>query len=194
MNLFFFTIILIIGIVLYRSYANIITNKNFADAAYANIDVQLKKRYDLIPNILTIAKKYMEHEKTVLKEITEIRTKLQKNFNTDDTDDTGENVSERFKLEDALDTSMKKLNISLEDYPDLYSHKLMIEAQLSYNEVERNISAARRNYNQSIAFLKNSIEIFPGNVINNSFLKIKAKPMFEINEEEKKEIKAADYL
>lgn len=191
MSLFFYTIIFVIGLILYRSYSNIISNKNFGDAAYANIDVQLKKRYDLIPNILTIAKKYMDHEKNVLVDITNIRTKLERNYKEND---NNKNIQERFKLEDELDLKMKKLNISLENYPDLYSHKLLIEAQQSYSEVERNISAARRNYNQSIAYLRNSIEIYPGKLINDAFLKIKSKPMFEIKEEEKKEIKAEDYL
>ncbi|RXJ87742.1 LemA family protein [Arcobacter sp. CECT 8985] len=191
MSLFFYTIIFIIGLILYRSYTNIISNKNFLDAAYANVDVQLKKRYDLIPNILTIAKKYMEYEKNVLLDITNIRTKLEKNYKESD---DNKNIKERFKLEDQLDLKMKELNISLENYPDLYSHKLLIEAQQSYSEVERNISAARRNYNQSIAYLKNSIEIYPGKFINDAFLKVKSKPMFEIKDEEKKEIKAEDYL
>ncbi|AXX88157.1 LemA family protein [Malaciobacter marinus] len=191
MSLFFYTIIFVIGLILYRSYSNIISNKNFGDAAYANIDVQLKKRYDLIPNILTIAKKYMDHEKNVLVDITNIRTKLERNYKEND---NNKNIQERFKLEDELDLKMKELNISLENYPDLYSHKLLIEAQQSYSEVERNISAARRNYNQSIAYLKNSIEIYPGKFINDAFLKVKSKPMFEIKDEEKKEIKAEDYL
>jgi LemA protein len=191
MNLFYFIVIFVILFTLYRIYVNIIKNKNFVDEAYSNIDVQLKKRYDLIPNILHIAKKFLVHEENLLKEITKIRMQLKDNYALED---DSENINKRFELESTLNNSMKKLNISVEAYPELKSHEILIEAQQSYSEVERNISASRRVYNNSIANLRNSIEIFPGNIINNKFINATALPMFKINEEEKKEIKASDYL
>ena len=107
MSVFIVSVLLVFGFILYQIYANIIRNKNRMDENYANIDVQFKKRVDLLPNILTIAKKFMIHEKSLLEEITELRTSV---MDLGEKEDNPEAVKQRFKLEN-IPGALVKSNI-----------------------------------------------------------------------------------
>ena len=89
---------------------------------------------------------------------------------------------------------MQKFNISVENYPELKSQEVLLNAQAAYNDVERNLAAARRSYNNAVASLRNSIEIFPGNFMNSMFVKAVPMPMFEVDPEARRDINASDYL
>ena len=191
MSVFVFSVVIVFGVILYQIYANIIRNKNRMDENYANIDVKFKKRVDLLPNILTIAKKFMIYEKNLLEEITELRTSV---MALGEKDGNPEAIKERFELENRLEKGMQKLNISVEDYPELKSQELLLNAQSAYSDVERNLAAARRSYNNAVASLRNSIEIFPGNFMNRMFVKAVPMPMFEVDPEVRRDINASDYL
>ena len=191
MSVFVFSVVIVFGVILYQIYANIIRNKNRMDENYANIDVQFKKRVDLLPNILTIAKKFMIHEKNLLEEITELRTSV---MALGEKDGNPEAVKQRFELENRLEKGIQKLNISVEDYPELKSQELLLNAQAAYSDVERNLAAARRSYNNAVASLRNSIEIFPGNFMNRMFVRAVPMPMFEVDPEARRDINASDYL
>ena len=142
--------VLIIGavliILLYVWYTRIIRNKNQAYEALAGIDVQLKNRSDLLPNILTIAKKFMEHEKELLSSVTELRTRSNAEYDSGD----AQAIKQHMELASALGSEMGKLMISVEAYPELKSDQTMQQAQLSYNEIETKIAAARRFYNSAV--------------------------------------------
>lgn len=186
--------ILIIGVVtvtliLYVLYARIIKNKNKVYEALAGIDVQLKNRSNLIPNILEIAKKFMEHEKELISSVTELRTKTDKDYDSNDT----AAVKEHMAVASALDAQMGQLMISVEAYPDLKSDQTMQQAQLSYNEVETKIAAARRFYNSAVGQLNNSIEIFPGSFLA-QYANASVMPFYEADEASKAPIDASSIL
>ena len=152
------TIAVVIGIVLvllYIAYVRLIAKKNKVREALASIDVQLKKRYDLIPNILFIANKFMEHERGLLDDITKLRTEAVKM-----TSDLN-NVKEKIALDAEIKNKMGQLMVSVENYPQLKSDQTMIQAMSTYNEVEEHIAAARRFYNSAVLDLNNAVETVP---------------------------------
>ena len=187
------TIVIIIAFIiillLYFLYARIIKNKNKAYEALAGIDVQLKNRSNLIPNILQIAKKFMEHEKELISNVTELRTKTDKDYDSNDT----AAVKEHMQSASALGAQMGQLMISVEAYPDLKSDQTMQQAQLSYNEVEAKIAAARRFYNSAVGQLNNSIEIFPGSIIAR-YANASVMPFYEVDEASKAPVDASSIL
>ncbi len=174
------TILIILGgilLILYIWYAGIVTKKNKTKEALSGIDVQLKKRSNLIPNILKIAQKFMEHEKELITQVTKLRSKADKEYNPENIDA----VKKHLKNVGELDNSLGQLMISVEDYPDLKSDATMLQAQRTYNEVEEHIAASRRFYNAAVTSLNNAIEIFPGNFIA-PLAKAKAMPFYETDE------------
>ena len=173
----------------YIQYVGLIKKRNRGLEALSSIDVQLKMRSDLIPNILTIAKKYMEHERTLIEDVTALRVKADTPY--DKTDPSA--VGEHFSTVGQLASQMGKLQVSMEAYPTLKADQTMIEAQRSYNEVEARIAAARRGYNASVTELNNAVQIFPGSVIA-SMIKIKALPFFETDEMSRSPVDAASIL
>tara|TARA_B110000008_G_C16895246_1_gene534469 strand:+ start:431 stop:1009 length:579 start_codon:yes stop_codon:yes gene_type:complete len=187
------TIVIIIAVIiillLYVLYARIIKNKNKAYEALAGIDVQLKNRSNLIPNILLIAKKFMEHEKELISTVTELRTKTDKDYDSND----AAAVKEHMQSASALGAQMGQLMISVEAYPDLKSDQTMQQAQLSYNEVETKIAAARRFYNSAVGQLNNSIEIFPGSIIAR-YANASVMPFYEVDEASKAPVDASSIL
>lgn len=185
-------ILIAVVAVLYFWYASIISKRNKAKEAFSGIDVQLKKRADLIPNVLTIAKKFMEHEKELLEEVTRLRTEVQKQQN-DAQADEATHIKERFATEAQLQKSMGQLMIAVENYPDLKSDTNMLEAQRAYQNVEENIAAARRFYNASVNALHNAIQIFPGNLIA-KMVGVVEMPFYEAEESARQAVNAADIL
>ena len=174
---------------LYFWYAKIIGRKNSVKESLSGIDVQLLKRSELIPNILAIATKFMEHEKGLIENVTELRTKESGVYNESDPI----SVEKHLEFSSALGSEMGRLMISMEAYPDLKSNEAMLQAQKTYNEVEAQIAAARRFYNASVTQLNNSIEIFPGNLLA-PLAKAAIMPFFEIEETARKPINAAEFL
>lgn len=185
----FLIAIAVIGVFLYFLYSRLIKLKNSTLEALSSIDVQLKKRHDLVPSILKIAKKFMEHEEAVLTKVTQMRTISQSDYDKNDPNE----VSQHLEANKQLQSAMMNLFAVAENYPDLKSQETMVRAQETFEEVEGHISAARRFYNSSVTELKNAVEIFPSSVIAN-MLGIKAMPYFEMDEAEKKPVDASDYL
>ena len=187
------TLVMIIGVVLvillYVWYSRIIRNKNQVYEALAGIDVQLKNRSNLIPNILTIANKFMEHERDLIASVTELRTQSTADYDSGN----AQAVKEHMELASALTSEMGKLMISVEAYPELKSDQTMQQAQLSYNEVETKIAAARRFYNSAVSQLNNSIEIFPGNIVAR-YANVSSMPFYEADEGSKAPIDASSIL
>jgi LemA protein len=164
----------------YGLYVNLIKKKNKAKEAFSGIDVQLKKRTDLIPNILAIAKKYMSHEAGLLEEITKLRS--QASTPVDPTDANA--IQQKLAIENQLGSKMGSFMVTVENYPELKADQTMVQAQRTYNEVEEQISASRRFYNSAVNDLNNLVEIFPSSLIAN-MINIKAFPFFEATEQER---------
>lgn len=180
-------VLLLLLIPLYTMYVSLIRKKNKVRESMGGIDVQLKKRYDLIPNILVIANKFMEHERGLITEITNLRTKVSGLRSDRDT------IPEKINLDNQIANKMGQLMVNVENYPQLKSDQTMIQAMQTYSEVEEHIAAARRFYNSAVNDLNNSVEIFPSSVIA-SALNIKAYPFFEVEETAKKSVNAADFF
>lgn len=171
----------------YMLYASLIRKKNKVSEASSGIDVQLKKRYDLIPNLLQMAQKYMEHEKGLMTEIVKLRTEAMKKTFKDE-------PQKMMELDNMLNTKLRDFWLSVENYPDLKSNQTMLQAMESFNEVEEHIAAARRFYNASVNDLKNAAEIFPGNIIA-AMVGVKADmPFFEAETKAKERIDASGFF
>lgn len=175
--------------ILYSMYVGLIQKRNAAQEALSSIDVQLKMRHDLIPNILTIAKKYMEHERALIESVTALRSKAEAPYDKANP----ASVTDHFASAGQLASQMGKLQVSMEAYPTLKADQTLMEAQRSYNEVEARIAAARRGYNASATALNNAVQIFPSSAIA-SMLAIKAMPFFETDEASKAPVDAASIL
>lgn len=182
-------VVLVILVLLYVAYFQLISRKNKVREALASIDVQLKKRYDLIPNILFLANKFMEHERSLLDDITKLRTEAVKIKSNMD------NIAEKMALDNEIKNKMGQLMVSVENYPQLKSDQTMIQAMATYSEVEEHIAAARRFYNSAVLDLNNAVEIVPSKWFAKS-LGIKSElPYFEItNEKERESIDAKAFF
>lgn len=180
-------IAVILVVIFYNIYVQIITKRNKVKEAMSGIDVQLNKRYSLIPNILTIANRFMEHERELLEGITELRSRAASIKATDAT------ISEKINLDNQIASKMGQLFVSVENYPQLKSDQTMIQAMQTYSEVEEHIAAARRFYNSAVNDLNNAVEIFPGSLVA-GIINIHSYPFFEANEAARQEVNAADYL
>lgn len=182
-------IILALLALAYLWYASLIGKRNKAREALSTIDVQLKQRFDLIPNILKVAKRFLEHEQTLLTDITALRTKAEGGYNPRDAAE----VREHLDAVQQLSRKMGQLMVTVENYPTLKSDQTMLQAMQTYNEVEAQISAARRFYNSAVTSLNNAVEIFPGNIIA-GIAGVQAMPFFETEEASRAPVDANQYL
>lgn len=172
---------------LYGMYVQLIKKRNNAKEAMSGIDVQLRKRYDLIPNILATAAKFMEHEKGLMTEITQLRTQAASLRSDVDT------IGKKIELDNAITSKLGQLFVSVENYPQLKSDQTMIQTMQTYSEVEEHIAAARRFYNSAVKDLNNSVEIFPSSLVA-AIIGIKSCPFFETDETARQPISAEEYF
>ncbi len=167
-----------IVLILIGLYNNLVRKRNEVDNAFGGMDVQLKKRYDLIPNIVATVKQYATHEKELLTQITEMRAKA-----------TSGNLSadEKVALDNQISTGMKSIMVAVENYPDLKANENFLNLQHTLNEVESQISASRRTYNAVITDYNNAIQTFPSNILA-GMMNLKRKEVFVIQEFERQNV------
>jgi len=158
---------------LYLWYATIIARRNKVQEALSSVDVHLNQRHDLIPNIVALAGRFMEHERALLTDVTRLREEARKA-----TPPTPAEVSKRFALEGELGQRVGQLLVSMEAYPELKSDRPVMEAQQTWTEIEAQITASRRFYNAAVNQLNNAIQIFPGSIIA-GIAGVAAMPFFE---------------
>ncbi len=169
-------LILVIGIV--SMYNGLIRRRNEVDNAFGGMDVQLKKRYDLIPNLVSTVKQYASHEKNLLTKVTEMRAQATSGKLSND---------EKVALDNQISAGMKSIMVAVEGYPDLKASDNFMNLQRTLNEVESQISAARRTYNAVITMYNNGIQTFPRNIIAGK-MKMQTKQVFEIPEVERQNV------
>lgn len=157
-------------------YNGFIKLVNRAREAWSDIEVQMKRRYDLIPNLIETVKGYAAHEKGVLEEVTEARTRAM----------SAGGIKEKGEAENMLSGTLKTLFAVSENYPDLKANANFLELQRELSDTENKIQAARRFYNGNIRDLNIKIESFPSNVIASLF-GFKKMEFFELEEEAAKE-------
>lgn len=168
-TLLFIIVIILIAIAI--TYNSLIGRRNQVQNAESSIDVMLKKRHDLIPNLVETVKQYMNHEKGLLERITALRSKLV----TPSID-----KSERNTLENELSKGLSQLNVSVENYPNLKANENFLNLQYNLNEIESQLSASRRSYNAAVLDYNNGLDKFPSSIIAN-FFNFKREGFFDIH-------------
>ena len=140
------------------AYNALIGRRNRADQALSSIEVQLTQRYDLITKLVETVRQYMGHERSLLEDIVRLRAKAA----------SAPTPGARISADNDLSRAMTQLNVTMENYPQLRSSENFVQLQRSLNEVEEQISAARRSYNAAAVDYNNAIEMFPGSIIAGS--------------------------
>ena len=161
--------ILVLALILI--YNSLVDKKNQVANAFSSIDVLLKKRFDLVPNLTEMVKRYMKHEANVLARVTEIRAKAASGTMTDD---------ETVALDKTMTSALGRIMVAVENYPDLKASDNFLNLQASLNEVEEQISAARRAYNAAVKDYNNALEMFPSNLVA-GLMRYQQKVFFEID-------------
>ena len=140
-------------------YNSLIRLRNQVKNAWSQIDVQLKRRHDLIPNLLEAVKGYMVHERETLQNITNARTQAM----------SATTVEDKSKAELKLTDAMTKFNLVVENYPDLKANQNFLALQEELASTENKISFSRQNYNDQVLYFNNKIEMFPSNILAGMF-------------------------
>jgi LemA protein len=152
-------IIVVVLLWLMFSYNRFITFINRAKEAWADIDVQLKRRYDLIPNLVNVVKGYTTHESGVFEKVTQARSAAM----------GAGNLADKATAENTLAGALKSVFAIAEAYPDLKANQNFLSLQTELSDTENKIQAARRFYNTNVRDLNTSLEVFPGNIIAGAF-------------------------
>ncbi len=170
-------IIVIIAIFLISLYNRLVKLRNNRENAFADIDVQLRQRHDLIPTLVDTVKGYMKHEDKVLTAVTEARANAMKASGIDD----------KIKAENQLTAALGGLQVAVEAYPDLKASQNFMQLQEEISDVENKLAAARRFFNSATKELNNAVEVFPSNIVAGMF-GFKREIMFEIGEDRRAEM------
>lgn len=161
-----FALFVVWAIAAYNRFVRLVQR---AKEAWADIDVQLKRRYDLIPNLVETVRGYMAHEAATLEKVTVARTAAM----------DANSIEDRGRAENMLTDALKSLFAVSEAYPDLKANENFLELQRELSDTENKIQAARRFYNTNVRDLNTSVESFPGNVIANLF-RFEPRDFFEL--------------
>ena len=159
-------------------YNGLVALRNRVSEAWSDIDVQLKRRYDLIPNLINTVKGYAAHESGVFEKVTAARANAMQAGNAHD----------KAEAENMLSDTLKSLFAVAEAYPDLKANQNFLELQRELSDTENKIQASRRFYNGNVLELNNKIDMFPSNIIASIFNFVK-KEFFEVAEAEKEVVK-----
>ncbi len=174
LGLILLIIIAVVVVWIIAVYNGLIRLKNRGDEAWSDIDVQTKRRYDLIPNLMNIVKGYAAHERGVFERVTEARTRAM----------GAGTAADKAQAENALSQTLKSLFAVAEAYPDLKANQNFLELQRELTDTEDKIQASRRFYNGNVRDFNIKIEVFPNNVIA-GMLKFTKREFFETLDEQK---------
>lgn len=170
-------VIVIVVIWLISIYNALVRLRNQVKNAWSQIDVQLKRRHDLIPNLLEAVKGYMKHERETLENITAYRTQAM----------NAGSVAEKSKAEGLLGNALGQLKIAVEAYPDLKASTNFLSLQEELSSTENKISFSRQHYNDEVLGYNNKIQMFPSNVVAGMF-SFKEEDFFELDDPSEKEV------
>lgn len=167
-------IVVLLAIWCVSLYNNLVKLRNNRENAFANIDVQLKQRHDLVPQLVATVKGYATHEREVLQRVTEARTAAM----------GATTINDKINAENALTSALAGLKVSLEAYPDLKANQNFMQMQNEIADLENKLAAVRRFFNSATRELNNAVETFPSNIFAKMF-GFKKEPMFEVPQEER---------
>ena len=181
----FYIILAVLAIVVLwviMTFNGLVRSKNRVDEAFSDIDVQLKRRYDLIPNLVETVKGYMTHERETLVKLTEARTAAMASH-----DKAGATLAEREAAENALSSTLKSLFAVTENYPELKASQNFLQLQDEISDTENKIQASRRFYNGNVRDFNTSIQTFPTNMFA-GMLKFTKYEFFQAAEGERQNV------
>ena len=168
-------IIVLVFVVLFIFIFNsLIMKRNMVDNAMALVEAYLKKRFDLIPNLVAAASQYMQHESETLSKIAEMRANAR-------------SVAEKSELDNKVTGSLRNFMVQMEAYPDLKASENIMHLQTSLNEIEEQLAAARRTYNSAVTDFNNAIQMFPGCLFA-PMMRLSKRELFTIPEAEKQNV------
>ena len=173
-------VVLILVIWCVSIYNNLVRMRNNRENAFANIDVQLKQRHDLIPQLVATVKGYAAHEKSVLENVTAARAAAM----------NATSINDKIQAENQLTSALAGLKVSLEAYPDLKANQNFLQLQGEISDIENKLAASRRFFNSATKELNNAVQTFPSNIFANMF-GFHKEPMFEVPQEERAVIEKA---
>ncbi len=155
-------------------YNNLVKLRNNRENAFANIDVQLKQRYDLVPQLVGTVKGYAEHEKEVFQRVTEARAAAM----------SATTINDKMAADNALTSALAGLKASLKAYPELKANQNFLQLQEEIADIENKLAAVRRYFNSATRELNNAVQTFPSNLFANMF-GFKKEPMYEVPQEQR---------
>jgi len=170
-------VVLIVVLIVVLTYNGLVSRRNRVQDAWAQIDVQLKRRYDLIPNLIETVKGYSRYEKGVLTQVTQLRSSI-----------VSGSVQDKAAANNKLSQALKTIFAVAENYPDLKASETFKNLQTELENTEDRISFVRTSYNDYVLDYNNAIQTFPGNVFANSFKFVKMD-YFQTPEEQKQPVK-----
>ena len=168
----FFGLIILLVLVVISMYNRLVRLRNTREQAFADVDVQLKQRHDMIPQLVDTVKGYMQHERGVLTEITEARAKAM----------SATTINDKIAAEQRLSTALDGLKVAVEAYPDLKASQNFMNLQTEIADIENKIAAARRFFNSATKEYNVATELFPSNLIATLF-NFKREQLFELGEQ-----------
>lgn len=170
-------VLIVIGGYLAMTYNKLVRLRNRVETAWSQIDVQLKRRYDLIPNLVETVKGYASHERETLEGVIAARQQAI----------AAPDVQQRAQAENMLTGMLRQLFALSEAYPDLKANQSFLQLQAELTQTEEQIAFARRYYNERVLSYDNSIEMFPSNIVAGMF-GFEEKPYFETEEESREAV------
>ncbi len=173
-------IVAVLGLWAVGIYNNLVRLRNNREQAFANIDVQLKQRHDLIPQLVATVKGYAEHEREVFQRVTEARAAAM----------GATTINDKIQAENRLSGALAGLKVSLENYPELKANQNFLQLQNEVSDIENKLAAVRRAFNMATRELNNAVQTFPNNVLAGMF-GFQKEPMFEVPQEERAELDKA---
>lgn len=174
----FISITIILFIYILVTYNTLIKSKNILKEAFSTMDVYLKKRWDLVPNLVEVVKGYAKHEKDTLDQVTTLRTNNYQNMSID----------KKINVNEQLTQGISKIIAISENYPDLKASQNFLELIRALTKIEDEIANSRKYYNGSVRIFNTKIQVFPNNIIAKIF-NFKEANMFEANNDEKHNVK-----
>ncbi|MCH2148769.1 MAG: LemA family protein [Phycisphaerales bacterium] len=186
-------VVVILLLIVIGIYNKLVVGRNRVKNAFAQIDVQLTRRHDLIPNLIETAKGYMKHERETLESVTEARNQAAAAAKAVAGDPTnGSAMKSLMGAEGALSGMLGKLNVTMEAYPDLKASQNMMQVQEELTSTENKIAFSRQAYNDSVMHFNVQRESFPDSIIAGMFNFNEAQ-MFEIEDEQVREVPKVDF-
>ena len=162
-------VLVIIALILISMYNNLVKLRNNRENAFANIDVQLKQRYDLVPQLVATVKGYATHERELLEKVTAARSACM----------NATSINDRVQADNALGAALSGLRVAVEAYPELKANQNFLQLQNELSDIENKLASVRRFFNSATKELNNAVQSFPSNFIAGMF-GFKKEPMFEI--------------